>query len=100
MPTVKQHAPGKFCWVELSTSSQESAKKFYAALFGWTAADFPSGPDQSYTIFSLNGADVAAAYMASAEERAVVPPHWNLYVAVKSADDTAAQAAELRGRVV
>ncbi len=100
MPKVEQHAPGMFCWVELSTSSQESAKNFYSALFGWAATDFPTGPDQSYTIFSLNGSDVAAAYTASAEERAMVPPHWNLYVAVASADDAAARATELGGKVV
>lgn len=101
MPKIEQHTPGKFCWVELATSSQESAKKFYSELFGWTATDFPTGPDnQNYTIFSLNGADSAAAYTASPEERAMVPPHWNLYVAVESADNAAAHAAELGGRVV
>jgi len=91
MPKVEQHAPGMFCWVELSTSSQESAKSFYSALFGWVATDFPTGPDQTYTIFSLNGSDVAAAYTASVEERAMVSPHWNLYVAVANADDAAAR---------
>jgi len=101
MPKVDQHVPGMFCWVELSTSSQESAKTFYSGLFGWTATDYPTGPDnQTYTIFSLNGADAAAAYTASAEERAMVPPHWNLYVTVQSADDAAARAAELGGTVV
>jgi hypothetical protein len=100
MPTVKEHAPGKFCWVELSTSNQESAKNFYSALFGWNSTDFTTGPEQSYTIFNLNGADVAAAYMANAEERAMVPPHWNLYVAVENADNAAARAGELGGKVV
>jgi uncharacterized protein len=101
MPKVEQHAPGMFCWVELSTSSQESAKQFYSGLFGWTATDYPTGPDgHIYTIFSLNGADTAATYTASPEERAMVPPHWNLYVTVESADDAAARAAELGGRVV
>src|ERR1700759_3673498 len=100
MPRVEQHAPGAFCWVELSTNAQESAKKFYSVLFGWTAADFPTEPGQAYTIFSLNGADVAAAYTASAEELAMVPPHWNLYVAVESADDAAVRATELGGKVI
>ena len=101
MPKVEQHAPGMFCWVELSTSDQESAKKFYSALFAWTSTDFPSGPDgQIYTIFSLSGDSAAAVYTASVEELAMVPPHWNLYVTVESADQTAALAAELGGKVI
>jgi predicted enzyme related to lactoylglutathione lyase len=34
------------------------------------------------------------------QERAMAPPHWNLYIAVASADDAAAHAAELGGKVV
>jgi hypothetical protein len=100
MPKVEQHAPGMLCWVELATSDRESAKKFYSALFGWNVTDYAGQPGQNYTIFSLNGADAAAAYTQSAEERAMVPPHWNLYFAVENADVAAVRAKELGGNVV
>lgn len=100
MPRIENHAPGTFCWVELATTDQIGAKVFYASLFGWTPADFPLGPNDYYTMFKLSGGDAAAGYTMRAEERATVPPHWNLYVAVASADDTAKRAAELGGKVI
>ncbi len=100
MPRIEKHAPGTFCWIELGTTDQSSAKKFYSTLFGWTPADFPMGPNDYYTMFQLSGGDAAAAYNMRPEERAAVPPHWNLYIAVTSADDTAKRAVELGGKVI
>jgi hypothetical protein len=62
MPHIEKHAPGSFSWIELATSDQDAAKAFYAALFGWQAVDFPMGPDQTYTVFQLEGRDAAAAF--------------------------------------
>lgn len=100
MPKIEKHAAGTFCWIELATTDQAGAKSFYAPLFGWTPADFPMGPDAYYTMFKVDGCDAGAAYSMSAEERAAAPPHWNLYVAVESADDSAKRAGDLGGKVV
>ena len=53
MPNVDAHQPGSFCWVELGTSDQPGAKRFYNELFAWTANDVPIGPDDFYTMFQL-----------------------------------------------
>src|SRR5437588_7666219 len=87
MPKVEGHKPGAFCWVELGTTDQANAKSFYSSLFGWTPVDSPMGPNELYTMFKLNDGDAAAAYTMRPEERSMVPPHWNLYVAVVNADD-------------
>lgn len=100
MATVTQHAPGTFCWPELSTLDQKAAKTFYTGLFGWAFKDMDMGPDGVYTIFTLNGADVAAAYTQREEERKMAPPHWNAYVSVESADQAAAKAKQLGGKVL
>ena len=101
MTDVQKHPAGSFCWIELSTSDQPAAKKFYSSLFGWTPNDSPIGPDDFYTIFKLNGRDAAAAYTLRKEEREQhVPPHWNLYIAVDSADDAVAKAPKLGGKVL
>jgi predicted enzyme related to lactoylglutathione lyase len=100
MPKVEKHAPGSFCWVELATTDQNSAKQFYSTLFGWKPADFPIGPSEVYTMFQLGGGDAAAGYTMREEERKSAPPHWNLYIAVASADDAAKHAAELGGKVI
>lgn len=100
MPKLEGHAPGTFCWVELGTTDQTGTKSFYSALFGWAPMDFPMGPSDYYTMFTLEGSPAAAAYSMRPEERAMTPAHWNLYIAVESADDTARRAGELGGKVI
>ncbi len=101
MPEIHGPRIAHFCWFELATTDQAAAKRFYPGLFGWSANDFPMGPDGAYTIFQLRGRDVGAAYTLRPDQRAQgVPPHWATYVAVASADDTAAKAAALGGRVL
>jgi predicted enzyme related to lactoylglutathione lyase len=89
MPNVESHAPGNFCWVELATSDQGAAKKFYQTLFGWGVDDQPMGPGETYTLFKKNGRDVAAGYSQRPEPKGV-PPNWQVYVRTASADEAAA----------
>ena len=92
------YAPhGHFCWPELVTTDIAGAKSFYGSLFGWEFVDMPTAMG-NYTICKLHGLDVAAAYQMTLRQDA--PPHWNAYVAVKSADVGAARAVELGGRII
>ncbi|PYT94283.1 MAG: VOC family protein [Acidobacteria bacterium] len=101
MPNIEKHAPGDFCWIELATTDQAAATAFYSKIFGWTFNDYPIGPGQVYTVFQLDGRDTAAACALRPDQAARgVPPHWNLYVAVESADATAARAEHLGARVL
>jgi len=92
------HEPGSFCWFELAATDAAEAKKFYTDLFDWRSEDFQVGPGPGdlYTIFHVGDKQVAALYQLSNEQRAKgVPANWLSYVAVKSADDKAAQANSL-----
>lgn len=101
MPAVERFSPGEFCWVEVATSNQSAAKSFYSALFNWKAQDVPIGPNASYSLMQLDGRVAAGIYSMHEEERnAGVAPHWNLYVAVESADEAAKKAAGLGAKVV
>lgn len=101
MPQTDSHAPGSFCWFELGTTDQDRAKAFYSNLFGWTASDLPLGPDEAYTMFRLEGRDVAAAHSLRRTDRdAGVPSHWIPYVAVVSADETAVKITAAGGELV
>lgn len=94
------YASGTFCWAELSTTDQDAAKSFYAALFGWEADDRPVGDGAHYSMQNLGGKPVAAiSAQPSAQREAGVPPLWNSYVWVESADGIAARVAELGGTV-
>jgi predicted enzyme related to lactoylglutathione lyase len=56
----------------------------------------PAGEGMTYSMARLNGDYVAAASQQFDEERAQgVPPHWNNYVTVESADESASRAKEL-----
>ena len=101
MANIQRHPAGAFCWIELSTTDQPAAKNFYTSLFGWDFTDGPMGPGEFYTMFKLGGRDAGAAYTMRKEESAQgAPPHWNLYIQVDSADDSAAKAAKLGGKVL
>lgn len=87
---VSKHAPGAFCWIELGTTDQAAAKKFYTELFGWSFNDTPMGPDSFYTMLQLKGKDVAALYQMDKNMLDQgIPPHWQSYIAVANADETA-----------
>lgn len=101
MPTLERHTPGSFNWFELATPDQTAAKQFYSALFGWQAVDSPVGPSEIYTIFKLEGLDVAGAYAITPEMRAEgVSPHWDIYIAVTNADETAAKIEAAGGKLL
>jgi predicted enzyme related to lactoylglutathione lyase len=94
MPEIESFAPGQFCWLELATSDHSAAVAFYTTLFGWTTTEMPT-PGGVYVMLKKNGRTAAALY-----EEKNAPPHWNNYVAVASADETAAKAKELGGKLM
>ena len=96
-----QHAPGTFCWAELSTSDTEGAKSFYTGLMGWEALDDPLPGGGVYTMIKHQGGNVGALYEMPEKMRSQgVPPSWLLYVTVENASATAKKAAELGGTVI
>ena len=101
MANVDKHPAGSFCWIELATTDQNAAKTFYMSLFGWSVIDTPMGPGNDYSIFQLHGRASAAAYTLQKDQLARgVPVHWNLYVAVDSADQSAAKAAQAGASII
>ncbi len=101
MANIDKHPAGSFCWIELHTSDQPAAKTFYGSLFGWAADDMPMGPADFYTIWKLQGRDVAAGCTLRPEEKSMgVPPHWMIYISVDDADAAAAKAQQLGGKIL
>jgi hypothetical protein len=98
MTQVDKHDPGSFSWPELATNNPGAAKTFYAGLFGWGFEDSPAGPDMVYTTLKKGGRSVGALYQDP--KQANIPPHWNTYVTVESADASAKKAKELGGNVL
>jgi predicted enzyme related to lactoylglutathione lyase len=97
MTTMTQHAAGMFCWSELATTDQEGAKKFYRSLFDWSPDDTPMGEGETYTLLKKNGKEVSALYT---QREKGMPANWMPYVAVDSADATAAKVKQSGGKVL
>lgn len=95
MGTRTEYAPGTFSWVDLSTSDAGAAKSFYGDLFGWEFEDSEIPGGGVYTMCRVGGANVCG--MAEQQQ---MPPHWNNYVTVASADDAVAKARELGANVI
>jgi uncharacterized protein len=101
MPEFSSHQPGTFSWPELATTDQNGGVAFYRALFGWDLNEQSMGPEGTYSMFLMHGKEVGAACSLRPDERqAGIPPHWNLYVTVQTADEAAKRATELGGRVL
>jgi predicted enzyme related to lactoylglutathione lyase len=100
MTITETYAPGTFCWCDLGTTDAAAAKRFYTGLFGWEFQDMPMGPDQYYTMFTLNGKNVCALYQVSPEWPTMSDrPAWLSYITVESADQGAKRVKELGGKV-
>ena len=100
MSHIDKHSPGRFCWVELATTDQPAAREFYTSLFGWQHNDSPMGPNDYYTMFALEDRNAAACYTLREDERKLgIPPHWNIYISVASAEETTKRAAGCGGSV-
>ena len=93
-----QHEPGRFNWFECGSTDADATKRFYVALFGWTAVDQDMG-GQMYTMMMMGEAAVAGL-MAMPPEMAEIPPHWGAYITVDDCDSKANQIEKLGGRVL
>jgi predicted enzyme related to lactoylglutathione lyase len=96
----ERYEPGTFSWVDLATTDPEAAKAFYGELFGWVADDRPIPGGGIYSMMTLGGSEVAGiAEQQSQLREAGVPPVWNSYVTVASADEAADAAVQAGGSI-
>lgn len=96
------YPPGVPCFVDRLTPDVEAAKRFYGGVFGWEFAgpgQMPDDPPGQYFVARLRGHDVAAIGSQPGGDESL-PPAWNTYVAVRSADQTAADTQALGGAVL
>ena len=84
-------------WIDTNQPDPEAAASFYAALFGWQFQDRSAGGSAGYLVASLDGREVAAV---AAQPQGGSASTWNTYVAVHSADASAAKVRDAGGTVV
>ena len=100
MTEFSSHVPGTFSWPELATTDQKAGVAFYRSLFGWDLNEMPISEGEVYSMFTMRGKEVGAAYTMRPEERqSGAPPHWNSYVTVANVDETVKKAEGLGATV-
>lgn len=92
---------GAFGWAELITPDVESAKQFYAGIFGWRAEEGPQIEGVPPYTMLHNGNEYEGGLMAMPPEMPTgTPPRWTAYVTVDNADTLAEKVKELGGTVL
>jgi predicted enzyme related to lactoylglutathione lyase len=100
MSTRNHYPHGVPCFVDTLSHDVEAAKRFYAGIFGWEFAGpgaIPDDPPGEYYVARVGGDDVAAV---GTQPASVPLTAWNTYIAVRSADEAAADARAGGGTVV
>jgi predicted enzyme related to lactoylglutathione lyase len=80
---------GCWTWNNLLTRDVEAARQFYGQVFGWTAVQPPGAPDfiWNWQVDGQRWVEGLAGLMGmGAEMPPDVPPHWQVYLVVESAD--------------
>jgi len=99
MPEMTSYEAGSFCWADLATNDTESAKSFYAAIFGWEPMDMSTDAGVPYTMLLKGGKQVCALYPMGPDQGSV-PSHWGSYVAVEDASAVARAVSYHGGSVL
>lgn len=101
MEEIKSYQHGEFCWIELATGNSENSKKFYKELFGWGFVDHQMDENNTYTMFQMEGKDIAACYNLCSDLKEMgVPPHWGNYIAVNSVDEIVKKVKSTDGKII
>ena len=88
---VPDGTPGHIGWRELQSGDWQKAWAFYAAMFGWTKADaMDMGPMGTYQMFKSGEQLIGGMMTKTADDP--MPPHWNYYFNVDSAEAAVARA--------
>jgi predicted enzyme related to lactoylglutathione lyase len=92
---VNEH--GALTWNELVTPDVATAATFYGQVFGWGTETMEMGEMGVYTLFTVDGEQIAGAMVPPVEG---MPPHWGVYFNVDDCDGTVAAATAAGASVV
>ncbi len=97
MPEMSAYGDGVPSWIDMASPDVEASKAFYTALFGWQANPVPVPDAGGYTLFTLDGKQVAGVGAIMSSDQ---PPAWMTYINVSDADGVAKKVGDAGGSVL
>lgn len=94
--TTLPHPQGAVCWLDMLSSKQAEALKFYQPLFGWSGEPDPGDPTK-YAVQTVRGKAVAGIGMMP-ESEPLMP--WTGYFAVKDLEAAVSRITANGGNVI
>ncbi len=90
---------GRLLWYELLTRDTSAAARFYSAVVGWTLTPFDENAAASYSMWTRPDGKPVGGLLAIPEGM-TFPPHWAMYVGVRSIEDTVVHVERRGGSAV
>ena len=91
---------GEIAWVDLTIPNAEEVREFYLAVTGWESNEFKMGDYSDYVVASPENKETVAGICHARGNNAGFPPHWLIYIKVKSLDESIAAAKSKGGEIV
>ena len=91
---------GEIVWVDLTVPNADKVREFYLAVTGWKANAFRVADYDDYVITTPENKQTVAGICHARGENAALPPHWLIYIKVRSLDESIAAAQRSGGEVI
>ena len=99
-PPDRDPEVGEASWLELMTTDQPAATKFYQGLFGWQPTEaMDMGEMGKYQMFN-RGSRMIGGMMNKSKEMADVPPFWAIYFLVPEINAAAERVKANGGQIL
>jgi len=91
--------PNAPAWFELLTPAYDVSLEFYRAVFDWDLGDMSDGDEFRYSVVKIGDLQYAGIMDSTGVMPEGVPPFWQVYFQVTSADRSSEKLVELGGTV-
>lgn len=91
---------GEIVWVDLTIPNADKVQEFYLSVTGWEADEFKVGDYSDYVITTPHNKQTVAGICHARGNNADLPPHWLIYIKVRSLEASLDAARRNGGEIL
>jgi predicted enzyme related to lactoylglutathione lyase len=91
---------GEIVWTDLTIPNAKEVRDFYHSVVGWKSDEFDMGGYSDYVVQRPEDKETVAGICHARGENSNQPPHWVVYVKVKSLDESVEAARQNGGELL